>query len=313
MEGFNTKKFIREIIKFSPRQLAGEKKTADFLLENIRSLELTFTVQDFNISIPDIKKLSLRADGIEIDCSAPTFCSGKINDKSRIISSLISSREFQDGVNINFNPKCPAVSNSNYYQNPAFSVSHHGLKYILKARKIEGEVVVEPIKHKARNIMAGNIKNPTYILFAHYDSIKTGAIDNASGVALLMHLASQIDLSDKLVVFSACEELSYDKPIYWGGGFRAFEKEYEPLMQTAKKIIVVDCVGIGKPLVFQSDPHITELGFPVKNRHKWLDKIFIVASDFDELMEVYHSDIDDGRKITDQSLDKAYNQVLKIF
>lgn len=311
-KNFNPISFINTLIQFSPRQLKGETKAALFIISLLEKNKVPYFLQEFNIKIPVVKKVTLKADKKEIECDGCCFVSGEISDKEYIISSSFPSIICQNNANLNFNPKCSTISNNNYYFAPAISITHKSLFEILKAKNIKGRVDVVPTNHKAINILVGNKKNPKFICFAHYDSIKKGAIDNASGVALLMDiiLSNPDKLKNTLYVFSASEELSYDKPIYWGHGFRVFEKEYYQLLKKVEKIIVIDSIGNGQTVVL-NDMEIIKLGFPIKNMKKLAKKIILITGDFEQLMTVYHSDIDDGRGIKKKYLDEAYSILLR--
>lgn len=307
-KSFNNLWFIKCLLEFSPRQLKNETKTAEFLMSFLEQNKIAYKLQRFAVNIPLIKKAVLSVDGKVLKCDGSSMVSGRISSKDKILNSLISSAVCQNEANINFNPKCTTISNSNYYFAPSISVNRNILNKIFKAKSIEGEVIVEKIKHKAKNILVGNAINPKTICFAHYDSIKTGAIDNASGVSVMMNaiLEKPEKLKNTLYVFSACEELSYDKPVYWGNGFRVFEKKYFKQMDKAKKIIVIDCVGNGKTEIIK-DKKMIKLGFPICNGGKWINKISFVTGDFDQLMTVYHSDLDDGRGLKKKYLEEANN------
>jgi len=303
--------FINALVQFSPRQLKGETKAALFIISLLKKNKIAYFLQKFNVKIPVVKKVILKADKKEIKCDGCCFIGGEISNKEYIISSLLPSEICQNDANINFNPKCLTVSNSNYYFAPAVSIAHKSLFKILKAKNIKGRVDIMPINHKAINILVGNKKNPKFVCFAHYDSIKKGAIDNASGVALLMNiiLSNSNKLKDTLFIFSASEELSYNKPVYWGYGFRVFEKEYYQLFKKAKKIIVVDSVGNGKTVIL-NNLEMIKLGFPIKNIKKLAKKTVLITGDFEQLMTVYHSDIDDGRGIEEKYLNEAYSIII---
>lgn len=310
---WNNTAFVKKLISFSPRQLEGETKTADFLKDTLNENKVDFKIHSFNVPIPLLKKTELLVDGKSIECDGCSMIGGKINSKYKIISSLVSSAVLQNDPNLNFNPHCSAISNSNYYFAPSLSLTHEGLNKVLKAKEVKGVVEVDKISHKAENILVGNQKNPKYICFAHYDSIKMGAVDNASGVAVMMGviLSKPELLKTTLFVFSANEELSYDKPVYWGHGFRVFEKKYEKLMQSAKKLVVIDSVGNGKTIPI-TDPSIVRLGFPIANAKKWQKKIHFLAGDFEHLMSVYHSDLDDGRGMSEEWLLDANRELVKL-
>lgn len=309
---FTTLAFIKKLLTFSPRQFEGETKTAEYIMSVLDSYNILYKLQYFTVKLPYIKKANLYIDGKPAKAEGCCFVSGNINNKDKIISSLLSSRICQNDANINFNPKCPKISKSNHYFAPALSVTHKTLAAILKAKKIIGRVVIRPIQHKSVNILVGNFKNPKYICFAHYDSIKKGAIDNASGVAIMMEvlLTKPETLKNTLYNFSANEELSYDRPIYYGHGYRVFEKKYHKQLTLAKKIIIIECVGNGKP-IFLKSYNILKMGFPIVNLKKWQKKIKILTANFEHLMTVYHSDLDDGRGIKSLYLNQAREALLK--
>ncbi len=304
---------MKKIISFSPRQFKNETKTASFLMHYLKQKDIDYKLHYFYVNLPYIKKAELLCDGRKVECSGCSMQGGKIKGKDVILSSLLPSSFYQHTANINFNPKCKgAISNANYYFAPALAVSHKSLNKVINAEKVGGSVSVKKVKHRAVNILVGNLKNPKSIIFAHYDSIKTGAIDNASGVSAVMGavLENPDTTKDNLMVFSANEELSYDHPTYWGHGFRVFEAKYSTLIKKAKKIIVVDCVGNGKNQIVL-DPSLVKLGFPIKNLNRYLNKIKFIVGDFDKLMQVYHSEIDDGRQLTEKSLKQAKEILIK--
>lgn len=293
---FNHLKFIKTLVSFSPRQLTGETKAARFLISFLEKNEISCAIQKFKVKLPLIKKAVLKADGEALECAGCCYVGGKISGKYNIFSSLLSSTVCQNEPNINFNPKCPVVSPGNHYFAPAFAVSHKSLAKILRAKDIQGQVVVDKVDHQAVNILVGNLENPRSICIAHYDGIKKGALDNASGVSILMGaiLARPHTLQNTLYVFSACEELSYEKPVYRGYGYRIFEKKYLKILKGAQKIIILECVGDGPPKVLK-DPKMIEYGFPIRNLKKLMPKIEVITGDFDHCMTIYHSDLDDGR------------------
>jgi hypothetical protein len=308
---FNFKNFIENLLNFSPRQLEGEKKAADFIISFLKKNHFSYYVDYFLTKVPKIERAILKADNKKIPCKGCSFVSGKIKDKDYLISSLIPSRFFLEKPNINFNPKCDGISLSNFYFAPALAVSKRDLDLILRAKRVEGEVKIKRIKYKARNILVGNLKNPKIICFAHYDSIEKGAVDNASGVAVIMAaiISHPEIIKNNLFVFSANEELSYDKPTYWGYGFRSFENKFFKIMKLSKEILVVDCVGNDRAKVFKDENSIY-LAFPIKNKEKFKDKIKIISGGFDNLMEIYHSDLDDIKRINENYLMEGVRMIL---
>lgn len=306
LPAFSMQTCIRTLVSFAPRQGKGEQKAAEYLQSVLKQADIPFTLQRFSTRIPVMKSARLLCDGKPVEAEACAFVSGDIADKHTIVSSAMPSRYCSDVPNISFNPSCPVFSPGNHYFAPALTVTHAGLQKVLAATKVEGQVRVQPTVHRSANILIGNLQSPRVICFAHYDSIKKGAIDNASGVAVLLKvLLSRSDLRDEcLFVLAGNEELSYDCPTYWGHGFRVFEKAYLPLLRKAKRIIPVDCVGNGHPLLL-TDPGIVSRAFPLQQSPLFARKTTLLTGDIDQLMQVYHSDRDDGRGLTAPYLDAS--------
>lgn len=313
MKGFDIIKFIERFTAFSPRQLCNETKAADYMLRLLNANKIDYIEQKFLIKLPAVEREFLLCDGKNIKAKACSFVSGKIENNDSIISSLISARKFLNLPNINFNPKCDNISLSNFYFAPALAVSKKKLPKILNCKKIFGEVKISHRIHKSKNILVGNVSAPKCILFAHYDSLGKGAIDNASGTAVLLHIAiNNTDiLKNNLLVFSGCEELSYDNPVYWGKGYRIFEKKYISLMEHAMKILVVDSVGNGKPAI-STTKELLQLAFAIKNLDKLRHKIFTIYGNIEDLMSVYHSDDDIAKKISRKQLMITVDLVMKL-
>ena len=303
---FDPQKCIQKLVSFSPRQLEGEDKTRAYIMSILDKFAIPYTVQKFQTRIPIIKRAKLFVDGKSITCKGCCFIGGEITGKDAIISSLISSQKFLYETNINFNPRCQNISLSNFYFAPSIAVDPKGLQKIIAGKKVFGSMSVFSQKHESANILVGNTQSPQALVFAHYDSVEKGAIDNASGVAVTMDtILSYLEtLKTTLFIFSGNEELSYDQPIYWGRGFRIFEKKYPCLMQSARRIYIVDCVGNGKTMISQ-DAHTMPLAFPIQNIQKWKKKIFFLYGDLEGLMRVYHSDLDMPRGIQGQFLKDA--------
>jgi hypothetical protein len=253
----------------------------------------------------------LRADGKDVPCEGCCFSSGMIEGKDVLVSSSMPSIYFQDKPNISFNPSCPVISCGNHYFAPALAVSHAGLSRVLKAKKVQGEVRVRLQKHTSMNILAGNRKNPTTVCIAHYDSVKTGALDNASGVAVLMDIIARHPetLKNTLYVFSGSEEISTDRPYYWGRGFRALQRRHPRLFAGTKRILVVDCVGNG-PTNANNDPSILSRAFPIDGFDAHRRKITLFYGDIDHLMTVYHSELDDSRGMSKKWLREAAGMMM---
>ena len=294
IQEFNPIEFIEKIVSFSPRQYIGEIKTADFIEDFLQKRSIHFHVQKFKTKVPIEKEAFLKADGKVINCKSVSLVSGKIDTKRNITSSF-EADEYIKIPTITFNPYCEGISCGVFFYNaPAVSISRNDVARILKAKNINGFVKVKPMSYVARNILVGNTKNPKFICFAHYDSILTGTWDNAGGVATIMGnilLYPQV-LKNTLYVFMANEELSYDKPAYWCRGFRCFERAYLPLLNGAKKIIVIDGVGITPSYWMTEYVHFRST-ILIKNLEKFQSKILrLGASTSKVAKEIYHSELD---------------------
>lgn len=303
----NMMNIVREIIAFSPRQLENEHKTAQYIMDFLEHNNISFITEEYNVDIPLVEEANLEADGISVPCEGSSMVSGDICGKDHIVSSLLFDVDTGGQSLINFNPQCSSISLPVFYEMPALAVSHDALQKILAAKDVRGSVRVSHITHRSINILVGNKIDPQKICFTHYDSIKTGAIDNASGVAVMMELVKtkRDSLKNTLYVFAANEELSCDGKVYWGNGYREFEKKHHEIMAHATQIVAVDSVGNG-PAEKIIDPNLLHLGFPIVHIDEWKNKITFIAGDFAHLMTVYHSNDDDGRGMTEEYLQHAY-------
>lgn len=316
MANFNSREIIRKMVNFSPRQLEGEDMARKLIIDTLEEARIPFILQKFQVGIPEYKKYYLKADGKSVKCLPTALKSGEVTGKDNMISSLIFSLDSSETPNINFNPHCKVISLPTFYFSPSFSVAPKDLGKIFNAKNVRGFVDIGKINHTSYNILVGNNRTPKNIYFAHYDGLGKGALDNASGVAACLDalLKDPSSKKDNLIVFSGAEELSFDNPNYWGYGFRVFEKKYKNLLIKSKNIIIVDCVGSDKPALI-TDPEVLFLGFPIVNFKKLSNKILMLSSctDFNKLMKVYHSDMDDINGINKKYFDMAVKKLLEIF
>lgn len=304
----NHLKNIQAIIQFSPRQGQGQTKTAEWIKNQLRSFHIPFTLQPFTVDIPNWTDWGLKLDGKKVDCLPAGLTSGTITDKMNIRNSLLEEEYATAQPNLNFNPFCHVASRPSLYREPALAVSRTVLQQALRAKEINGFMKVKRQSHRAANILVGDRSTPDSIVFAHMDSVETGAIDNASGVSVMLGaLAENQDLLKRhLFVFSAGEEMSFDLPIYWGHDFRVFEQKLPDLFKQAKQIIACDAVGYTKtqcPSGKESED--VYLAFPIQNYQKYKHKIFLFGGDYHTILPVYHSKIDDGRLLKKAWLDEA--------
>ncbi len=286
-------KVVKNLTALGGRQDTALQKAYKYLSSVFIKNKIPFKTEMYHVALPVWKNYSLKADGRNIPCLPTGLMSGSITDVYTVASSLVSSPCFLDTPHINFNPKCEIISRADFSFAPALAIARGSLVDLCKAKNIRGEVKVQKKIQDTRQILIGNAKNPRNIVFSHFDSIGTGAVDNASGTALMIQLIIDCPqlLKENLFVLDGNEELSYDKPVYWGRGYRNFEKKYPGQISQAKKLIAVDCIGYAPTEVLTKGP-IIKLAFPIKGVEKLAKKISLVTSDYDSLMEVYHSDDD---------------------
>ena len=163
------------------------------------------------------------------------------------------------------------------------------------------------------NILVGNLVNPKAILLTHFDSIGPGALDNASGVAVSMAVLVNNPgfIRNNLVVFSGCEEKSHEKPIFWGYGYRQFEKKYGPLLQFCKAIYVVDSIGNGKLHFFQGDYYFHQ-AVPLNNLKAVKHKLFVLTGSVKKLLAIYHTSDDTTEKLSKKYLEASYRKLAEV-
>ncbi len=301
---------IRKIENFSPRKGKNEIKIAKFLENEMEKYCNNVEIQEFNNEIP-IGDSTLIVDGESIECESTSLVPGEFEDKCIISSVHISSRIFRE-PNINFNPYCEEISLATFYFAPSVAIKREDVCKVVNSESVYCKISLKKEKFKTRNILVGNLVKPKHIIFAHYDSIKSGAIDNASGTALCLELIKRFPniIKDNLVIFSGSEELSFDYPIYWGKGYRIFEEEYGKLLNECKSILVIDCVGFAKPCLMK-DYLIS--AFPIKNLEKFKSKICLLSCEkdkFSRLWSVYHSEKDSVDNLNEDLLESAMEKLI---
>jgi len=291
-------------------EVQARKMIESFLLRS----GVDFLVQEFNTRLPRYDHVSLVADGLSVPCLPTGLRSGEIPNQYNLLSSLISSQKNIDDTNINFNPRCPgAISQANFYFAPSVAVDVLDIPTLVQAKEVNGIVEVVPVDHVSANILVGNSIDPEYIVFTHYDSIGPGAIDNASGTYTVLRACvdARETLSNTLYVIAGNEELSYDYPVYWGRGYRAFEEQYGALLEKAKRMLIVDSVGNTKTTI-HDDPRLLKLGFPIRSMDKYLEKTAFLMGDFDNLMQVYQSSVDTLDRLSSTHMDDVYSLLIDV-
>ncbi len=310
MSPFNVKKFVRELCNLGERQGSVERQAMRAVTRELKLLGAPFVEKGFPVTVPVERRARLVADGVSLPCRASSLTSGAITNADAMVSSLISSLQNRYQPNINFNPRCRGVSRGNRYVAPSLAVRTADVPALLGARSVRGMVRVEKKGYRSSNVLVGNRRDPEFIVFTHVDSIGPGACDNAAGVAACLAAVANNPrvLGRTLVVVSGNEELSYDEPVHWGYGYRVFERSNKRLLSRAKKILVVDSVGLGKTVLIK-DRGLLKLGLPLKDEQLF-KKAVAVTGDFDLLMAVYHSDLDTPARLDFRQIDRAARLIL---
>lgn len=282
------REFISDICKFSPRQGENEVKTARYLESCLDERKIVFSTQLFKTEIPLATHAELYLDGKKVPCLGKSFVGGKITSKSQV----------------EFSPYSDYIETITFQSIPTVTISRTNVKILENATRVAGEVVVERLSFQSRNILVGNKLNPQKIIFAHYDGLGGGAIDNAGSVAICLQLlAENSELSsENLFVFAGNEELSYDTGDYWGKGYREFENKYTSLLESTREIIVVDGIGVTAPILLTQD--LDEV-FPIKKLSIYSSKIFWLSSVQSEVLKSYHCLEDTSEKLKDEFLTQS--------
>lgn len=267
----------------APRQLENEKKAAELIKEEIKDYD--YSTQTFQILVPDFRDWGLEADGEEIRCLPSGLESGKIESKD-LVNSILNGQGSMNRPNINFNPHAEGISVPNFYEAPSVAIRSEDVEKVLEADEVEGYLEVEWVSHESENILVGNEQDPERIILTHYDSTWGGFIDNGFTVSLLIQLLDELDLEENLVVFAGAEEISQESP-YHCYGYRRFEDEYLKQIREAEEIFLADSLGRNTQKVIE-DPDIVEKAI-VLNREGYEDKVKFVASEYHEVLDIYHS------------------------
>lgn len=311
MTPHETKQFITRLWRLGERQFGQETQARRMIESELTRRGIPFIAEEFSTYLPRVAHAELKIGGRRVPCHATSMASGRISNPNHLISSLTSSQNFITTDNINFNPLCRAISRSNHYFAPSLAVSRDVVPHLLLGAPVKGSVRVRKTRHRSANILVGNRVNPRHLVFSHYDSLYGGAVDNASGTALTLALAANYPRlrETTLFVFAGNEELSYDAPLYWGHGYRVFENKHRSLLERARSILVLDCIGFSKTF-FVRDESVVRLGFPVKNLSGLIRKTALVIGDMQHMMEFYHSDLDRPHLISEAELGRAERRVV---
>jgi hypothetical protein len=297
---------VSGICSFGMRQGKSALQASAYIQKRLKKEGVPFRVETYTVALPVFKQTTLVADGKRIPCLPTSFTSGEIANAYALISSLISSKQFFDVSHINFNPACNIISRPNFSSAPSLAIARDDVPRVSKAKKVQGKIVVSRVDQKTEQVLVGNELNPKTIVFSHFDSISIGAVDNASGTALCLELLLEKPelLKETLFVFDGNEELSYDRPQYWGKGYRNFQQTFPKVMQQAKRLVIVDCIGYAPTEAICGGP-IISLAFPIANIDTYIDRITLLTSSYEKLMPMYHSDLDKVGNIKSRFITEA--------
>ncbi|MFZ8856506.1 MAG: hypothetical protein ACO2OX_04975 [Candidatus Nanopusillus sp.] len=301
---------IKDLEKLTPRNNEESlNNTSKYIKENLEKVGIDFFDQYFKVSIPfDEGSYILLDNGEKIIGKANSFVSGYFEEKN-IYSSQNISQEIRI-PHINYNQYYDAFSGVIFYDFPVINIKKSDLIKVINSEEIKVYVNIKRKLIKTENILVGNIKNPKNIIFTHFDTIFSGALDNSSGTAALLYgiINNKININENLIVFSGCEELSYDRPYYWGYGYRVFEYEYKEILEKSKKIIIYDMFGHSKPILTKD--YIKE-AFPIMSEYLY-EKSTQISESNNDWIKFYHSDADTIDKIKEDYINEGFELLLKI-
>lgn len=302
---------LNKLTDIGPRYAGNEITAARILEVWLSSLKIPFITQPFKTDVPVCTKAELVVDGEKINCLGSTLCSGEIPNGEYLISHF--GYTGKTPYNIAYSPVTDEISVVDHYKVPSVSISRKDVVKIVMAKSVRGIVDVKRTKIDTENILVGNIENPEKIVFAHFDSIiGKGAVDNAGSVAMMMSFITNHSnlLNNILFIFSGNEEMAYDEYKLSGYGFRVFENQYGNKLALAKKIIVMDGIGVGKP-------NFTQNGLDWVLQLRMLDKIrkkvFWLQNDQTPVLQYFHTHKDNPEIIKDQYLLGAEELLAKEF
>lgn len=317
---------IESICQFSPRQGEGERHTAQYIKELLATKQIACISQFYRTSIPIILAAELTV-GDQMyrtpTIAGCSFVSGTIEPTSPIVDARGSSSEGNAmGTSLlACNPQCLEASQANFYSVPAIAIPPWIQERIVTNNiPFHGKVDVMLQEHTSENILVGNVQNPRAIVLTHYDSIGYGALDNASGVAVVLSCLQRFRerLQDTLFALCGSEELSHERNPYHGYGYRIAEQGYLAAFENADSIHIVDSVGNRPPKIIeekasnsQEDRELFERALsaaaPLHHSTHWRNKIRIYGGDDIPMgmFTVYHSNLDNGDMLREDFLEQT--------
>lgn len=295
---------LPKLTELGPRVGENETKTVDLIKKELTTQNIPFVEQSFSVEVPICTKAELLVDGKAIPCLGSSIISGDIPNGDFLISHFGYTGE-DTAYNIAYSPMTDDISVVDHFRVPSVTISRNDVIKVVMAKTVKGTVIVEKHPTQTANILAGNTKNPTNIVFSHFDSIiGQGAVDNAGSVAVMFDtiVNNKKLLNTTLFIFSGNEEMCYDDYKLSGHGFRIFENDYSNQLQAANKIIVLDGIGMGLA-------NWSQFGLDWVLQLKMLDKIRAkvtwLQNDQTPVLKVFHTQQDKLENIKSEYLKSA--------
>src|SRR4030042_4316442 len=129
---------IKKLCDLGERQLAQEIKASKLLIAELEKYKVKYKVQYFQTKVPVIKSAVLLADRRKVAAKGTSFVSGAIKNKFKLINTD-GQQPKKNLININFNPQCLAISQSDFYFAPSMAINKKDVSRLRKARYVEGE------------------------------------------------------------------------------------------------------------------------------------------------------------------------------
>ncbi|MCE4610385.1 MAG: M28 family metallopeptidase [Desulfurococcales archaeon] len=179
--------FMIEVVKklenLSPRRGHRAEKAGDVIVDILSREGVSLEVIKMPVTVP--RPRIVKAEGVPSGVDMEPNCfEGGVVDGSVIVSSLAVREDF-NLPNINYSPYSDEVSLATFYPRASVAVSRKSLP-LIAGREVRITVEVEREGYLDRIIVVGDTESPRTIVATHYDSVLNGAVDNASGVAVVL-------------------------------------------------------------------------------------------------------------------------------
>jgi Iap family predicted aminopeptidase len=187
---------------------------------------------------------------------------------------------------------------------PALAVSEADADRLKKSREVRWKLKVRTVETFGEAYLVGEADKPKRAVVVHYDSLWSGAVDNASGVTVALELLNYVDLSKNLFVFIGFSEINMIEREYWLPSFRSVANAYSDVFENVADVVVVDCVGTGKA-GWISDPEYVEAYSPFGKN------LAIYGTSLEHMRGYYHGTNDTPDKVLGKALLKDIKEIEK--